>query len=165
MHQLKNERAVFRLNSRQILARFDDHLRNAYFVRILQRISQKHVSFVSAFLWLEIVWLVKENRVNLLLIDEVLDVHGLSGFEVNSLKIFVLKHDIFPLFILVALDNLIPGNLLAVFFSDAFVINRAQIGLAQKAEVEFLPPRSWIECDWYVDQSKADAALPNRSCH
>ena len=151
MHQLKNERAVFRLNSRQILACFDDHLRNAYFVRILQRISQKRVSFVSAFLWLEIVWLVKENRVDLFLIDEVLDVHGLCGLEIDMLEIFVLKHDVFPLFILVALDDLIPGNLLAVFFSDAFVINRAQIGLAQKAEVEFLAPRSWVERNRYVD--------------
>ena len=40
-----------------------------------------------------------------------------------------------------------------------------KIGLPKETEPQFFPPRSCIERDRYVDQSEADAALPNRSCH
>ena len=131
MHQFKNKNTVLRLDSGQVLARFDHDLGDANLVRVLQRVAQKRVSFVAALLRLKVVWFVKKHRVDFFLIHEVLDVDGLSGLEINSLKIFILEQDVFPFLVLVTLNDLIPGHFLAVFFGNAFVIYGAQIALAQ----------------------------------
>jgi hypothetical protein len=77
---------------------------------------------------LQIIGFVEEHRINFFEIDEVLDVDSLSGFEIHSLKVLFLQHDVFALLVLITLDDLVPRNLLAIFFSNAFVINRAKIG-------------------------------------
>src|SRR5262245_40416765 len=165
MHQFQNERTILRLNSRQILACFDYNFSNADLLAVLQRIAQERISFVAALLWLEIVRLVEKHRIDLFLIDEILDVHGLSGFKINALEIFILEHDIFPLLVLVALHDLVPRNFLAVLFSDTLVAHGAQVAFAQKTKAELLSPGGRVQRDWYVDQAEADTAFPNCTCH
>src|SRR5258705_7826589 len=111
MHQFKNERTVLRLNTGQILPRLDNHFRDANLVSVFQRIPQERVGFVSASLRLQIVRLIEENWIYLFQIDEVLNVDSLSGFEINSLKIFLPQHDVFALLVLIALNDLVPRNL------------------------------------------------------
>src|SRR6266542_2891266 len=54
------------------------------------RVAQQRVGFIAAFLRLKIVRLVEKHRVDFILLDEVLNVHGLRSLEINPLEIFVL---------------------------------------------------------------------------
>src|SRR5262249_57591409 len=103
--------AIFRFYTRQILAGLDYNFSNADLLAVLQRIAQERISFVSAFLRLQIVRLVEEHWIDLFLIDEILDVHGLGGFKNNSLKNLFPQHYVFPLFLLLAPHALLPPNL------------------------------------------------------
>jgi hypothetical protein len=64
------------------------------------------------------------------LIDEVLNIHRLGGLQINTLKVFIPQHDVFPFLILVTFDDLVPVNLLAVLFGNTLVVYRAQIAFA-----------------------------------
>src|SRR5438132_3519053 len=165
MHQLENERAIFRFYPGEILARLNHHLGDPDLVAILQRIAQKRVRFIAAFLRFQIVGLIKKHRIDLFLIDEVLNVHCLCRLQINALKILVLEHDVFSLLILIPLHDLVPGNLLAVFFSDTLVVYRTQIALAQQTKLEFLTSRGGIQGDRNVNQTETDAAFPDCARH
>ena len=84
MHQLKDERAVLRLHASEVLARLDHHLGNADLVCVLERLTQKRVGFIAAFLRLKIVRLIKEHWIDLFLIDEVLNIYCLRCFQIND---------------------------------------------------------------------------------
>src|SRR6185295_3138730 len=117
------------------------------------------------FLRFQIVRLIKKHWIDLLLIDEVLNIHCLGSLQINALKIFVLEHDVFSLFILITLDDLIPGNLLAVLFGNALVIYGTQIALAQQTKLELFPSRGRIESNRNVNETEANAAFPDCPCH
>src|SRR5437870_4394617 len=165
MHQLKNERAVLRLHAREVLARLDHDLGDANLVAVLERIAQKRVGFIAAFLRLKIVRLVEKYWIDVFLIDEVLNIHRLRGLEIDMLEIFILEHDVFPLLVLVALHDLVPGNFPAILLGNTLVVNRTQIALAQQTKLEFLPSRSGIKSDRNINQTEADAAFPTCARH
>src|SRR5262249_51929782 len=56
-------------------------------------------------------------------------------------------------------------NFLAVLLRDALVVNRAQVGLTQQTEPQFLASRSGIKSDGNVNQPETDAALPDCARH
>ena len=62
----------------------------------LQGIAQERIGFVPSFLRLEIIWLVEKHRIDLLPIDEVLDIYGLSGLQIYWLKFLCLSTTYFP---------------------------------------------------------------------
>ena len=72
-----------------------------------------------------------------MLIDEILDVYGLSCLKIDPLKVFILQNNVFPLFVFVAFDDVIPRYFLAVLLCHALVINRAQVLRAQEPEFQF----------------------------
>src|SRR6266498_1811549 len=83
----------------------------------------------------------------------------------DMLEIFILEHDVFPLLVLVALHDLVPGNFPAILLGNTLVVNRTQIVLAQQTKLEFLPSRSGIKGDGNINQTEADAAFPNCARH
>src|SRR5207245_3988454 len=76
-----------------------------------------------------------------------------------------LKDDAFALLILITLDDLVPGNFLAVLFSDTLVVHRTQIALTQQAKLELFPTRGGIESDRNINETEADAAFPDCARH
>lgn len=50
MHQLEDERTIFRFYTGEILPRFNDHFCDPDLFLLLQRVAQKSLSFVAAFL-------------------------------------------------------------------------------------------------------------------
>ena len=165
VHQLENERTVLRLHTGEVLPRLNHYLGDTDFVRVFKRVAQKRVRFIAAFLRLKIVRLVEKHRVDLLLIDEVLNVHRLGGLEINTLEIFVLQNHVLPLLVLIALHDLVPGDFLAILLCDAFVINGTQIALTQQTKLKFLASRRRIKSNRDVNQAEADAAFPDRARH
>ena len=89
-------------------------------------------------MWLQIVGFIEVYRIDFLLIDEILDVYGLSCLEIDALKIFIFQDNVFSLFVFVAFDDVIPRYFLAVLLCHALVINRAQILRAQEPEFQFI---------------------------
>src|SRR4029077_12616598 len=108
---------------------------------------------------------IKKNRIDLFLMDEVLNIHCLCGLQINAFKVFILKHDVFPLLVLVTFDDFVPRNFLSVLFGDTLVVYRTQIAFAQQAKLQLLPSRGGIESDWNVNETEADAAFPDGARH
>src|SRR6185312_6677520 len=94
---------------------------------------------------------------------EIDDVDRLSGFDINSGKIFVLDSDKLTLLVFITLYDLIPGDLLAVVFGYSLVIDWTVIRLAKQPEFQFFSSSCWIERDGNRYQTKTYGALPECS--
>jgi len=151
MHQFQDEDTILRFHSGEILARFDGNLGDSYLTGLRQRLAQQDISFVAPFLWLQIVGLIEEYRIDFLLIDEILDVYGLSCLEIDALKIFILQNNVFSFFVFVAFDDVIPRYFLAVLLCYALVIDRAQILRAQKPKFQFFSAGGGVEGNRNID--------------
>ena len=161
MHKLEHKRGAFGFYAREILARLDHNFGDPNLLALFKRIAQKHVGLVPALLRLEIIRFVKIDRVDFIEIDKILNVDRLRRFQIDALKVFVFEHDEFPFLVLVTFDDLIPGTSLPSFLGHAFVIDRAQVGLAQKPKLKLLPAGRRIQGDGDIDQTEADCAFPN----
>ena len=61
------------------------------------------------------------RRINMRQADEFLDFHHLGRFRRDLPDIFVLDNNVFPFFVFIAFNNLVPRHFFAVNFSDPFV--------------------------------------------
>ena len=75
----------------------------------------------------------------------------MSCLEIDALKIFILQNNVFPFFVFVAFDDLIPRYFLAVFLCYALIIDWAQIFRAQKPKLQLFLPSRRVEANGNVD--------------
>ena len=165
MHQLKDKRAILWFHAGEILARFDHNLGDADLVAILKRVTQECIGFIAAFLRLKIVWLVEEDRVDLIQIHKILNIDRLGCFDINPVKVFFFQNDIFAFFVLVTFDDLVPRNFFAVLLRNTPVIHGTEIAFSQQTKLKFFAPRRRIKSDGNINEAKADAAFPDCARH
>ena len=84
------------------------------------------------------------------------------GFDVGALEILVAERNVFPFFVLVAFDDLIPGDFLAGFFVNPAIANAGEVALVEKIEVESAGILRGIEFHGNVHQTEIDGAAPER---
>ena len=60
----------------------------------------------------------KKLRINLRLVDEVGDLDGVGGFDLDFFEILVAQRDPFPFFVLEAFDDLVGRNLFLIGLGD-----------------------------------------------
>ena len=74
MHELKDEKQSIGLHRGQVLTITDHHFGDADLIRPTQSLVQESIGFLSAFLRLQEVRLVKKLRIHLLKLDKIRDV-------------------------------------------------------------------------------------------
>src|SRR5687768_4638465 len=100
--------------------RTNNDLGDANLAGALQRLAQERVSLRAGFLRSEEIRLVKEAWIDITHVDKFADIDHLAGFDLHAFEIFFRQDDVFALLVFVTLDDVLPWNLLAVGFADAF---------------------------------------------
>src|SRR4030095_4752697 len=110
MHQLQNQEQSIRFHGGQVLPIANDNFGNADLARAAKRLVQDGISFFPTLLRLKKIWLIEKLRINVLQIDEIRDIDGMSGLDSNLLEILLFHDDITAAFVLEAFYNLIARN-------------------------------------------------------
>ena len=124
---------------------------------------QECVRFLAAFLRLEKIRFVKKLRVDLCLVDEVGNLNGMGGFDLDLFEILIAQCNPLPFFVLKPFDDLIRWDFFLIGFGDFLVADRAQIRGSQLPKTDFLFFGSRINRNRNVNETKVDAALPDRT--
>src|SRR3546814_8281006 len=90
---------------------------------------------------------------------------GLRGFHGCALYVFLGHDDILSFFVLIALDDVIPVDLLAGFLVVALVTHRSEIPAVKQVQVESTLAFCRIQLYRDVDETKTDGTFPNGSWH
>jgi hypothetical protein len=85
--QLEDERVSAHADSRDVLARADDHLRDADLARALQDLPQQDVALAARLQRLEVVRLLVVDRVDLARVDEVDDLDRATPLRARAREV------------------------------------------------------------------------------
>src|SRR5580692_3576160 len=165
MHQLQNERIPDRLYRRDIFLGANDDARDGDAIAVGKCLPQQRVGMAPLFGRLEIVGLVEKHRADLVELDELDDVHGLSRLGVDLCEVLVGQQDVLTLFILVALDDLVPRDGFSVNAADALVLDAPLVLLVEHIEGEIVGLYRRKELDWNSDEPEVNGSRPDCMCH
>src|SRR5205085_4978978 len=101
----------------------------------------------------------------LLQVDEVQDVDGPRSLGVERLQLLGRDHDVLVAGDLVALDDVLKGDLLAVLGADPLLLDAGAVLVVQLVEPDVLLRGRGEELDGHVDQTETDGAAPDGSWH
>ena len=94
-------------------------------VRVLHRLDQQRVGALGALVGAEVVGMVEVDRVDVVEVDEVEDLDRARLLRVDLLELVLGDHHVLLGRDLVALDDVLVGDLLAVGLGDALVADSA----------------------------------------
>src|SRR5207237_2687369 len=134
---------------------------NADLARPTKSLVQDRVSFLATLLWLQKIWLIEKLGIDLLQLDEIGDVDGMSGFDPDLLKILVTQNNIAAALVLEPLYNLVGRDFFGVGLGDLFILDRAQIGGTELTKTDLLLAGGRVDSHRNVNQPEADAAFPD----
>jgi hypothetical protein len=113
----------------------------------------------------DVVRLFDLQRVDLLQLDELLDPDGAVALGLRCAELLRGEAHHLRLRERVPLDDVLPGDLLAVPLADPLLADPASVGVVVQVELEVPPMGRRIERDRDVHQSKADASFPVGAGH
>ncbi len=123
------EHVAHRAQRDELLLGADHDARDRHLAGLAHRLEQQPVGLGAARPGREVVGVVVEDRVDLGELDEVLDLDRLGLLRLQRLQLAGLDHDIAVGRDLVALDDVLVGDLLAGLRIDA-LLGDAHAGLA-----------------------------------
>ena len=100
--------------------------------------------------------MVEVDRVDRLELDEVLDLDRARLLGVELLELVARHHDVLLGRDLVALDDVLVGDLLAVGLGDALVAHAGAVARPQLAEAHLLARDGAVELHGHVEEPEAD---------
>jgi hypothetical protein len=164
-HRGHSQHAVHRSDRRQVLLVSQHEARDRDLALLLHRLDEQRVSLLGAGVGTEVVGLVEVDRVDLVEIDEVLDLDRAGLLRVELLELLAGQHDVLVGADLIALDDLLVGDFLAVLLRDALVADARPVSLAQLLEAHRLLRRRAVELHGHVQEPEADRSTPDCSRH
>src|SRR5262249_48337292 len=109
----------------------------------------------------EVVRLLEVDGVDVVEVDEVLDLDRAGPLRIELGELVLGQEDVLVRRVLVALDDLLVGDLLAVGLGHALVANPRAVALAELAEADGLLGDRAVELHGHVQQPEADRSTPN----
>src|SRR3954451_13717677 len=128
----------------------------------VQRLVQQPVG-VRVVARAHVVGLVVEDRIDVLCLHELLDMHDLAALAGGCLHLLVLEHDVPAGGDLVALDDLVVVHLLPLLRADATMLDLGSVLRMHLAEVDGLRLDGGEELDRYVYEAEGDRPVPDRA--
>src|SRR5687767_7873733 len=143
------------------------HLADADAAALRERIPQEAVGFGRALAGGgEEVWMLEIPAVDVGARDEVADLEGLRGGHPGLGEILVGEDDELTLAVLVALDDVLPGNLDVFLDTEALVVDGAFVPGVELAEVQLAAAlHGGVETDGDRHQPEGDRTLPDCTRH
>src|SRR5690606_35054376 len=124
-HRAEHQNAVAYPKRRKLLTLPQRDLHDRHMVGLLQRLAQQYVRLGGYRLRLEVVRLVVEDRVHLLGRDELMYVDATTGGERQVSEVLVVEDHHLAAAEVVALGDVVVGDLFTVDAADALVLDPA----------------------------------------
>ena len=150
-------------HGRQVFALPDRYLADADLAGIGQGFSQQPIWFDCCFARHKIIGSIKEDGIDLLVVDKVGDLDDFRAFDRDLLEVFVGQLDIFVFLVFVAFDNLVVGEDFAFDLADVLVADPGVVFMMKQVERDSFAARRRINRNGNVDQAELYAAAPNWS--
>src|SRR5262249_52321983 len=143
-----------------------DHSADPDALAALEGLAQEGVSPEPGLGGLDVVGAFEEGPGDVRRRNEIPDIDGLGGLDPGLGQVLVGHDHELSLGVLVALDDLAPGDFDAVGAADAAILDRCQIGAVELAKTDLLRGFAGrVEADRDGDETEADVALPDRPGH
>ena len=123
--------------------------------------AQQRVRFLAAFRRHEVVGRLEVARIDFVLLHEVQNVDRFGLFERSGLEVLVGEDDEFTFLVLVAFDDLVPGNCFPIGTADALVLDGREIFLVQQSEADMICAHRGLQLHRDVDEAECQRALPD----
>lgn len=149
----------------QVLAGADHHGGNRDPASLAQCFAQQGIDLVAAASRREVVGRFIEGQRNRICIDEGHDVDSLCRLGVRQPQVFVAEHNILAIGILVAFDDMVPGDFLAGALVVALEADRREVPLVQHGQVQVVRLHCLVQLHRDMHQAETDCAFPECSCH
>ena len=143
--------------------RLQNDRRNPNSLGLCQCISHQRVGMLAAFLRFEVVRLIKVQRIDFFLVDELHNLDGLGQFSVGFLQIFVGNFNVLTLLILITARDLFPWHLHILGIAKSFVGDRTHVLLMEVVKRKLVSPCRAENRNRNGNECETDAALPNSS--
>ena len=129
-------------------------------LRLLHRLHEQGVHLLGALVGPDVVRLREEDRVDLVVRDEVDDVDRLVALYLGGLEVLLVHEDVFALLELERLDDLVVGDGLVLLLADLLVADRAVVLLVHEVELELVLLHRAVKPHGHVDEAERDRARP-----
>src|SRR5690242_7397831 len=98
---------------------------------VANRLAQERVRLLAALLRQQIVWCLEVPRIDLVGGDEIEDLEHLRRVERGRFEVLVGHLDEASFSIFITLDDVVPGDGLAILLADALITYGGMIGAMQ----------------------------------
>ena len=164
-HRGQGEDVVHRADRGQMLLVAEHEAGDRDLARLLHRLHEQRVGARGALVGTEVVGLLEVDRVDVVEIDEVLDLDRAGPLRVELGELVAAQDHVLVGRVLVALDDLLVGDLLAVGLGDPLVLDPRAVALTELAEAHGLLGDRAVELHGHVEQPEADRSTPYRPSH
>src|SRR5687767_4414267 len=150
-----------------MLALAQHHLADAHASALRERVAQQAVRLRGALArGSEKVRMLEVASVDVAARNEVADLEGLRGGHPGLREVLVGEDDELTFAVLVALDDLLPGNLDILLDAEALVVDWALVPGMELPEVQLAPAlHRGVEADGNRHQPERDRTLPDCARH
>ena len=160
-HDLEHQRVAHDPDAGQVLRLAHGHLADADDARVAHGLAQQRVRLLAPLGGQQVVGRLEEARIDLALLHEIADVDRLRRLERRGLEVLVGDHDVLPLLVLVALDDLLPRHRIPVA-RHALVLHGGQVRLVQHLEADAIRADGGLQLDGDVHEAEGQRAFPDR---
>ena len=166
VHRLESEHLAVDANSSKVLPAPHDEGGDPDLSRLAHRLDEERVRPSRRLsLRRDEIGLVVEDRVDVDLVDEVLDLDCPRPRGLDGLELARREHDVAPVADVVALHDVVVLDFLAGVLVHPLVPDAVGGALLQLVEADRLLRHGGVEADGNVDQAETDRPRPDRSSH
>ena len=164
-HRRHRQDVVHRADRGEVLLVAKDEAGDRDLAGVAHRLDEQGVGLLGALVGAEVVGLLEVDGVDLVEVDEVLDLDRAGLLRVEVRELLARQGHVLVGGELVALDDVVVGDLLAVCLGHALVAHPGAVLLAQLAEAHGVLRDRAVQLHRHVQQAEADRPAPNRSSH
>ena len=140
VHRLQDEDLVLEPQRSEMLLVAEADLRDADLVLIGECLAQQRVGLRAGLVRDQVVGLLEQDRVDLVEVDELHDVDRAAGFHRHLVEVVVGEDDVAVLLVLVALHDVLEGDLFAVLLAHPLVTDPPVVGVVELVELGATSP-------------------------
>src|ERR1700733_15164470 len=164
-HRVERHALGARANDDDVLSLVHRELGDSGVAGLFHCVEEKLVGFAAFVFGRDVVRSVEVERVDFIHFYKFQYFHGASGLRLDLVELFFLEEDILVLFVFVALDDFVAGNLALAVWAVQGHANARLADVVELVEADTLGARGGKQPNGDGDQPEGEVALPDRSRH
>ena len=164
-HHRQHDRLLDHLDGREMLRVAQDEFRDADAPGLANRLAQQRVGALAAVGWHQVVRRLEEAVIDRVGRHEVDDVDGSGLLDRRSLEVVFRQDDEVARGVLVAFDQVLPRDRVAVTYTHALVLDGRLVLRVKHPEFGPVVAHRGVQLDRDVHEPERNRSLPQRSGH